>query len=100
MRMWLFALVLGSWLPVSGSAQVTLPTATINVGVTPATTLTTGQVVTVTVRIASYSGPIESDGFGFTVEYDPSLLTFVPDSLTGGLTNTGADQQWLGKAAG
>lgn len=73
------------------------PDAVISMVISPATAINTGQVVTVTHRMASYNGSTEVDAYNFVVLYDKTRLSFVPGSFFLG-TASGADQQWLTKS--
>jgi hypothetical protein len=70
------------------------PTGTIVTTISPATPVATGEVITVTCRMADYSGTNEIDSFNFLVEYDPEKLQFVPNSFDV-RTNAASDPQWI-----
>ena len=55
-----------------------------------------GEEITVVILIQDYTDPVEVDGFNLVANYDPSLLEFVPDSLSFG-DASGEAQQWLSK---
>ena len=76
--------------------QTPIPNGVISTFLAPSTPVSTGQVVTVTIRMASYSGGIEIDSFNFIVNYNSNLLAFVPNSFNLG-DSSGANKQWLSK---
>lgn len=77
-------------------AQPSLP-STISASVSSSGPVSTGDVLTVTFRMADYRGSVEVDGFNFVVRYDPAVLAFVPGSVSFG-TNAGPNQNWLSQA--
>jgi uncharacterized repeat protein (TIGR01451 family) len=89
------AALLGFGCAFAASGQSGPPTKIISASIMPPGPIAVGQVVRVTIRMSTYSGP-PADGFGFLVNYDPNILSFVSNSFYLGAAS-GPDRQWLTK---